>query len=78
MNLETFKSWLGKQIYDMNNPLALIVEIEIKKKQQVTDTKEDRNAESKKNVRCWLCKKSHKVSDGQTLKNIQFKKDGKQ
>ena len=31
---------------------------------------EDRNAESKKNIRYWLCHKSHKVPDCQTLKNI--------
>ena len=28
-----------------------------------TDTEEDRNAESQKNVRCWLCHENHKVSD---------------
>ena len=96
MNLEIFENWLGERIYDMNNPLALIVEIEIKKKQQAnkdhqkttkekhqrlpkdhyrsfattTDMEKDRNAESKKNIRCWLCHESHKVSDCQTLKNI--------
>ena len=37
-----------------------------------TDTGEDRNAESKKNVRCWLCHESHKVSDSQTLKNMSI------
>ena len=77
MNLEIFENQLGKRIYDINNPLALIVETEIKKKQQAsknhqkttkgkhqrcpkehyksfantTDMEEDRNAESKKNVR---------------------------
>ena len=35
-----------------------------------TDMEEDRNAESKKNIKCWLCHESHKVSDCQTLKNI--------
>ena len=96
MNLEIFENWLGERIYDMNNPLALIVKTEIKKKQQAnndyekttkdkhqrlpkdhyrsfattTDMEEDRNAESKKNIRCWLCHESHKVSDCQTLKNI--------
>ena len=35
MNLEIFENWLGERICDMNNPLALIVETEIKKKQQV-------------------------------------------
>ena len=80
----------------MNNPLALIVETEIKKKQQANkdhhkttkdkhqrlpkdhyrsfattaDMEEDRNAESKKDIRCWLCRESHTVSDCQTLKNI--------
>ena len=39
-----------------------------------TDTGEDRNAESKKNVRCWLCHESHKVSDSQTLKNMSIQK----
>ena len=34
MNLEIFENWLGERIYDVNNPLALIVETEIKKKQQ--------------------------------------------
>ena len=34
MNLEIFENWLGERIYDMNNSLALIVENEIKKKQQ--------------------------------------------
>ena len=37
-----------------------------------TDTGEERNAESKKNVRCWLCHESHKVSDSQTLKNMSI------
>ena len=37
-----------------------------------TDKEEDRNAESKKNVRCWLCHESHKVSDFQTLKNMSI------
>ena len=35
MNLELFENWLCEQIYDLNNPLAMIVETEIKKKQQV-------------------------------------------
>ena len=96
MNLEIFENWLGEGIYDMNNPFPLIVETEIKKKQQAnkdhqkttmvkhqrlpkdhyrsfattTDMEEDRNAESKKNIKCWLCHESHKVSDCQTLKNI--------
>ena len=35
-----------------------------------TDTEEDRNGESKKNVTCWLCHECHKVSDCQTLKNM--------
>ena len=95
MNLEIFENWLGERIYDMNNPLALIVKTEIKKKQQANndyqkttkdkhqrlpkdhyrsfattaDMEEDRNAESKKNIRCWLCHESLKVSDCQTLKN---------
>ena len=34
MNLEVFENWLGERIYDVNNPLALIVETEFKKKQQ--------------------------------------------
>ena len=34
MNLEILKNWLGELIYDMNNPLALIVQTEIMKKQQ--------------------------------------------
>ena len=34
------------------------------------DIEEDRNAESKKNIRRGLCYGSHKVSDCQTLKNI--------
>ena len=34
MNLEIFKNWLDERIYDMDNPLVLIVETEIKKKQQ--------------------------------------------
>ena len=34
MNLEIFENWLGERIYDMNNPLALIIETEIKRKQQ--------------------------------------------
>ena len=34
MNLEIFQNWLGERIYDMNNPLTLIVETETKKKQQ--------------------------------------------
>ena len=94
MNLKIFENWLGERIYDVNNPLALIVKTEIKKKQQAnkdhqkttkdkhqrfskehyrsftitTDIEEDRNAESKKNVRCWLYHESHKVSDCQTLK----------
>ena len=34
MNLEIFENWLGERIHYMNNPLALIVETEIKKKQQ--------------------------------------------
>ena len=80
----------------MYNLFTLIVETEIKEKQQTnkdhqkttknkyqrfpkehyrsfvitTGTEEDRNAESKKNVRCCLCHKSHKVSDCQTLKNM--------
>ena len=33
-------------------------------------TEEGRSAESKKNVKCWLCHESYKVSDGQTLKNM--------
>ena len=96
INLEILENWLGERIYDMNNPLVLIVETEIKKKQQAnkdhqkttmvkhqrlpkdhyrsfattTDMEEDRNAESKKNIKCWLCHESHKVSDCQTLKNI--------
>ena len=87
MNLEKLENWLCERIYDMNNPLALIVETDIKKKQQAnedyhkttkdkhqrlpkdhyrsfattTDMKEDINAESKKNIRCWLCHKSHNV-----------------
>ena len=35
MSLKLFENWLGKRIYDINNPLTLIVEAEIKKKQQV-------------------------------------------
>ena len=31
---------------------------------------EERNAESKKNIRCWLCHESQKVSDCQTFKDI--------
>ena len=38
---------------------------------------EDRNAESKKKIRCWLYHKSHKVSDCQTLKTYQYQKDAK-
>ena len=34
MSLETFEIWLGERIYDMKNPLALIVETEIKRKQK--------------------------------------------
>ena len=34
MKLEIFENLLGEWIYDMNNPLSLIVETEIKKKQQ--------------------------------------------
>ena len=34
MNLEIFENWLGERIYHMNNPLALIIETEIKRKQQ--------------------------------------------
>ena len=34
MSLETFEIWLGERIYDMKNPLALIVETEIKREQQ--------------------------------------------
>ena len=96
MNLEIFENWLGERIYYMNTPLALIVETEIKKKQQnnkdhqkttkekyqrlpkehyigfesITNTEEDRNAESKKNVKCWLCHESHRISDCQTFKNM--------
>ena len=96
MNLEIFENWLGERIYDMNNPLALIVETEIKKKQQTNkdyqkttkdkyqrfpkehyrsfviakDTGEEQNVESKKNVRCWLCHESRKVSDCQNLKGM--------
>ena len=91
MNLEILENWLGERIYDTNNPLALIVETEIKKKQQAnkdqqkttkdkkrfpkdhyksfaitTDIEKDRNAESKENIRCWLCHERHKVSDCQT------------
>ena len=80
----------------MYNLFTLIVETEIKEKQQTnkdhqkttknkyqrfpkehyrsfvitTGTEEDRNAESKKNVRCYLCHKSHKLSDCQTLKKM--------
>ena len=35
-----------------------------------TDMEEDRNAESKKYILCWLCHESHKISDCQTLKSI--------
>ena len=35
MNLEIFENWLGERIYVMNNSLALIVETEIKRKQQI-------------------------------------------
>ena len=31
---------------------------------------EERNAKSKKNIRCWLCHESQKVSDCQTFKDI--------
>ena len=34
MNLEVFENWLGERIYNVNNPLALIIETEFKKKQQ--------------------------------------------
>ena len=34
MNLEVFDIWLGERIYDINNPFDLIVETEIKRKQQ--------------------------------------------
>ena len=37
-----------------------------------TDMEEDRNAEWKKNIRCWLYHESHKVSDCQTLKNTSI------
>ena len=83
----------------MNNPLALIVESEIKKKHQAnkdhqkitkgkhqrlpkdyyrrftttTDMEEDTNAESKKNIRCWLCHESHKVSNCQTFETVKRK-----
>ena len=96
MNLELFENWLCEQIYDLNNPLAMIVETEIKKKQQVNkdpqkttkdkyerfpkdhyksfaitiDMEEERNAQSKKNIRCWLCHESQKVSYCQTFKDI--------
>ena len=94
--LEIFKNWFDEEIYYMNNPLALIVETEIKRKQQAnkdhqkttkdkhqrfpnehcrsfaitTNMEEDRNEESKKSIRCWLCHKSHKVSDFRTLRNM--------
>ena len=32
MNLELFENSFGERIYDMKNPLALIVETEIKRK----------------------------------------------
>ena len=34
MNLEVFDIWLGERIYVINNPFDLIVETEIKRKQQ--------------------------------------------
>ena len=83
----------------MNNPLALIVETETKRKHQAnkdhqkitkdkhqrlpkdyyrrftttTDMEEDTNAESKKNIRCWLCHESHKVSNCQTFETVKRK-----
>ena len=37
MNLEKLENWLCERIYDMNNPLALIVETDIKTKQQANE-----------------------------------------
>ena len=34
INVEISENWLAKRMYNMNNPLALIVKTEIKKKQQ--------------------------------------------
>ena len=34
INLEIFLDWLGERTYDINDPLTLVVEAEIKKKQQ--------------------------------------------
>ena len=34
INLEVFLDWLGERTYDINDPLTLIVEAGIKKKQQ--------------------------------------------
>ena len=34
INLEVFLDWLGERTYDINDPVTLIVEAEIKKKQQ--------------------------------------------
>ena len=34
INLEIFLDWLGERTYDINEPLTLVVEAEIKKKQQ--------------------------------------------
>ena len=31
MNLAIFENWLGERVYNMNNPLALLVKTEIKK-----------------------------------------------
>ena len=48
MNLEIFENWLDERIYDMNNSLVLIVETEIKKKQQVN---KDHQKTTKDNIR---------------------------
>ena len=31
MNLELFENWLGEQIYDMNNPLAILLRPRLKR-----------------------------------------------
>ena len=77
INLLVFEKWLGKKINETFNPLASIIENEVKIKypkyangrQNMFALSSSSKDESNRVLKCWLCSKDHKVSDCDFLKN---------
>ena len=75
MNLEIFENWLGEQIYDMNNPLALIVETEIKKEQQANKDHQKTTKDKHQRFPKDHYKSSAFTTDMEEDRNTESKKD---